>query len=384
MKTIFRFLALAMLVTAFSAASVTSTFAQDPAAEQKALYETHLANYASNDVDKLQLALDAAKTYVEKFSSSPDVKDQVTYYKAETTRLEKAIAKLKQDAIDKGKAAQTKTLLNRFDAAVKGNGTVANPSETYASGKEIVALNNDFLLDVLLVLGSVGYDQARANPPVDTYNNDTIEYAKTAIQKLESNATSKTGNYGVYGYSYKTDKLANGKTNPSGYADGKANALGAMNFNIGYIMYYRQGKDNPAKKKEALPYLYKATQYNSYTKKNPTAYQAIGSWYLDEAIRIDKERTELLKTKGNKDDEQTLAMVGEQKGYADRAIDAYSRAYKLSKGSEKPDKTYTDGLYTRLKELYAFRYDGKTTGIDEFVAKVDATPFPDPTRRLRR
>lgn len=379
MKTIFRFLALAMLLTAFSAASVTTSFAQDPAAEKKDLYEKHLANYASKEADKLQLALDAAKTYVEKFGASEADKEQVTYYKAETTRLEKAIAKIKQDEIDKGKAQQSKALLNRFDTAVKGTGNAASPSETYASGKEIVALNNDFLLDVLLVLGSVGYDQASATPAVDTYNNDTIEYAKMAIQKLESNATSKTGGYGVYGYSYKNDKLANGKPNPSGYADGKANALGAMNYNIGYIMYYRQGKDNPAKKKEALPYFYKATQYNSYSKKNPTVYQAIGAWYLDEAIRIDKERTTILTANGNKDNEQTLAMVGEQKGYADRAIDAYSRAYKLAKSAEKPSKEYTDGLYTRLKELYAFRYDGKTTGIDEFVAKVDATPFPDPT-----
>ncbi len=46
MKTIFKFLAIAMLLTTFSAVTVTKTYAQDPAAEKKALYDTHLANYA--------------------------------------------------------------------------------------------------------------------------------------------------------------------------------------------------------------------------------------------------------------------------------------------------------------------------------------------------
>lgn len=381
MKTIFRFLALAMLLTAFSAASVTTSFAQDAAAVKKELYEKHLANYAAKEADKLQLALDAAKTYVEKFGESAEDKEQVTYYKAETTRLEKAIADAKQRVRDEGDAAAMKALLNRFDAAVKGTGGKANPSETYTSGKEIIAKKPDFL-DVILVLGSVGFDQVVADPPVDTYNEDTITYAKMAIQKLEENKPSITKNYGVLKYSYKTDLLPDGKTNPNGYADGKSNALGAMNYNIGYILYYRQGKDNPAKKKEALPYFYKATQHNSYSKKIPTTYQAIGAWYLDEAIRIDKERTAILTGNSGKENEQTLAMVGEQKGYADRAIDAYSRAYKLAKAAPKSDKTYTDSLYNRLKELYAFRYDGKTDGIDAFVATVDSKPFPDPTTAI--
>ncbi len=371
MKTIFRFLALAMLLTAFSAASVTTSFAQDQAAEKKALYDTYIANYDKPELEKKEAAIAAAKQYVEKFGANADDKQQVDYFKTAIPDLEKAVAAMKQKVIDDGNAKATQALFTRFDAALKGTGGKANPSETYAAGKEIVAKQPDFI-DVVLVLGSVGFDQAVANPPVDTYNEDALTYAKMAIQKIEENKPSKTGNYGVLQYAYKN------KENP----DGKSNALNWMNYNIGYILYYRQGKDNPAKKKEALPYLYKATKYTSTNQKNPTAYQAIGAWYLDEAIRIDKERTAILTANGNKDNEQTLAMVGEQKGYADRAIDAYSRAYKLAKGAAKPNKEYTDGLYTRLKELYAFRYDGKIEGIDAFVAKVDSTPFPDPTTAI--
>ncbi|MCY7376364.1 MAG: hypothetical protein LH472_10390 [Pyrinomonadaceae bacterium] len=379
MKTIFRFLALAMLLATFSAANVTTSYAQDPQTEKVALYKTYTDNYAAKEIEKRQVALDAAKTYVEKFGANAEDKVEVDYFKKAIPDLEKGIANSKQAVVDQGNAAARDKLLTRFDAALKGgkNGE-ANPSDTYAVGKEILAKEPDFL-DVILVLGSVGFDQAVANPAVDAYNDDNISFAKMAIKKLEENKPSTTKNYGASQYTYKTDKLADGKPNPNGgYADGKSNALGAMNYNIGYILYYRQGKDNPAKKKEALPYLYKSTQYNSYTKINPRIYQTIGAWYLDEAIRIDKERQVKLTANGNKDNDETLAMVGEQKGYADRAIDAYSRAYKLAKAG-KPNKEYTDTLYTRLTELYKFRYDGKADGIDAFVATVDSKPFPDPT-----
>ena len=371
MKTIFRFLALAMLLTAFSAASVTTSFAQDQTAEKKALYDTYIANYDKPEIEKKEAAIAAAKQYVEKFGANAADKEQVDYFKTAIPDLEKAVATIKQKAIDAGNAKATQALFTRFNTAVKGTNNKANPSETYASGKEILSKQPDFV-DVILVLGSVGFDQAVANPPVDTYNDDAITYAKMAIQKIEENKPSKTEKYGVLQYEYKNKENA----------DGKSNALNWMNYNIGYILYYRQGKDNPVKKKEALPYFYNATKYTSTNQKNPTAYQAIGAWYLDEAIRIDKERATILTANGNKDNEQTLAMVGEQKGYADRAIDAYSRAYKLAKAAPKSDKTYTDSLYNRLKELYAFRYDGKTDGIDAFVATVDSKPFPDPTTAI--
>ena len=388
MKTIFRNLGLGILMAGCLAFTGSRAFAQDaPAADvckdvegQQALYKQFTDNIVKGaTLEQRGIAVKAGEDYVQKYGACPESKDIVAYMNTNLPKMKEGIAKSKQDIIDQQAADANQKLLNRFDTAVKGTNNAANPSETYAAGKDIVALNNDFQLDVLLVLGSVGFDQASAATPVDTYNNDTIEYAKAAIQKLEANTPSKTKNYGVYGYSYKTDKLANGQPNPNGYADGRNNALGAMNYNIGYILYFRQGKDNPAKKKEALPYLYKATQYNSYTKKNPSVYQAIGASYLDEAIRVDKERAAKLAANGNKDNDETLAMVGEQKGYADRAIDAYSRAYKLAKANPKTGKDYTDNLYAKLTDLYKFRYDGDTKGIDAFVAKVDATPFPDPT-----
>ncbi len=367
MKTIFRFLALGILMTVFSAVTVTSSFAQDPAADKAALYKTYMDNYESKEAEKIEIAIQAAKQYVEKYGASDADKEQVEYYKKAIPDLEKSVAQIKKAKGDAEKAKATQALFTRFDTAVKGTNGKANAPEVYASGKEIIAGNPDFV-DVILVLGSVGFDQAVLPTPVDTYNEDTIQYAKMAIQKLEANKPSKTGDFGVLQYSYKNKD----------YPDGKSNALGWMNYNIGYIMYYRQGKDNPAKKKEALPFLYKATQYTSFNQKNPFLYQTIGAWYLDEAIKIDKDRKAKITAAGDKDTDETLAMLAMQKGYADRAIDAYARAYKFAKDDKNSKKEYTDNLYARLKELYVFRYDGKTEGIDQFVATVQSKPLPDP------
>ena len=371
MKTIFRFLALGILMAVFSAVTVTSSFAQDPAADKAALYKTYMDNYDKPEIAKIETAIKAAKEYVEKFGANAADKEQVDYFKTAIPDLEKSVVQIKEAQGKAEKAKTTQALFTRFDTALKGTGGKANPSETYASGKEIVAGDPNFL-DVIIVLGSVGFDQAVLPTPVDTYNEDTIQYAKMAIQKLEANTPSKTGNYGVLQYAYKNKD----------YPDGKSNALGWMNYNIGYITYYRQGKDNPAKKKEALPYLYKATQYTSFNQKNPFLYQTIGAWYLDEAIKIDKDRKVKITAAGDKDTDETLAMLAMQKGYADRAIDAYARAYKFAKDDKNSKKEYTDNLYARLKELYVFRYDGKTEGIDQFVASVQSKPLPDPTAAI--
>lgn len=367
MKTIFRNLAFGAALTGIGIVSGTTALAQDVCTEveaKQALYAQFTSNFDKKEIDRRKVAIDAGKQYVQKYGACADDKAIVDYLNANIPAMEKAV----QDT--QRKAAQD-ALFTRFDTAVKGTGGKANPADTLTSGKDIVAQNPDFL-DVILVLGSVGFDQATLPTPIDTYNNDTIQYAKMAIQKLESNTPSKTGNYGVLQYSYKTKD----------FPDGRSNALGAMNYNIGYLMYYRQGKDNPEKRKEALPYFYKSIQYNSFSKKEPLVYQAIGAWYLDEAIKIDKERQVKLAANGNKDNDETLAMVANQKGYADRAIDAYARAYKLAKEDKNQKKEYVDNLYSRLKELFAFRYDGKTDNIDSFVATVQSKPMPDPSTAI--
>ncbi len=361
MKTISKVLMCGVMLTASSAVT-TNVYAQDACADveaKQALYAKYTANYDKKTIEERKTAVEAGKEYIAKYGACKDDAEQVKYFKDNLPGIEAGIKKNEDDAVKAGGIAKKQELFTRFDTAVKGNKT----DDVFSSGKEILTLEPDTSigLDVTLVLASVGFDQASLKTPNNTYNNDAVNYAKSAIQKLEAGKTSE--NFGANQYQYKNKD----------FPDGKNNALGWMNYTVGYIMYNRQDK-----KKEALPFLYKSTQLNSATKNFPESYRQIGAWYLDEAIRIDAERTKMIETAGNKDTPETLALLATQKGYAERAIDAYARAYKISGANPQTAKEYKDALYTKLKELYVFRYDGKTDGIDAFVASVMNKPMPDP------
>jgi hypothetical protein len=146
-----------------------------------------------------------------------------------------------------------------------------------------------------------------------------------------------------------------------------------MNYTIGYIMFYRQGM-----KKEALPFLYKATQLTSGTKTNPEVYRTIGSYYVDEFIKMDTDRVAKIKAAGDQDTDETKTILALQKGYADRAVEAYARAYKIASTDPK-DKAFRDSLLNRVKELYSIRFNKNMSGFDAYLAGVMSKPFTDPS-----
>ncbi len=346
MKTIYRVLVLGILMTAFTAVIVTPTFAQDGQAEKVALYKKYTDNFDKPEIEKKKIAIEAGKQYIEKYGANAEDKDQVDYLKTAVPQLEEVVKKVEGDKVKNDR-------LKRFDAAVRGK----NTADSFTVGKEVLAnepADSTIPLDVEIVLASLGFDQAVTK--VDTYNNDAVNYAKSVIQKLEAGKTSK--NFGAFQYEYKN----------------KDNALGWMNYTIGYITYYRQDKKN-----ESLPFLYKATQLNSDTKKFSDIYRIIGLWYLEEALRIDKDRLAKITAAENKDTDETLSLLALQKGYADRSIDGYARAYSIASApGSTATKEYKDGLYSKLQDLYKFRYDGKVQGIDAFVATVMSKPMPNP------
>ena len=351
MKTIYRVLVLGILMVAFTAVTVTPSFAQDPQEEKVALYKKYTDNYGGT-LPQMEIAIEAGKQYIEKYGANEDDKDQVNYLKGAIPKLEETVKKIKANNIKKDR-------FNRFDTAVKSN----KIADIFSVGKEIIAnepADSAIAFDATIFLASLGYDQAVKKD--DTYNNETINFAKTVIQKVESGQTSE--NFGAYQYQYKNKE----------YPDGKNNTLGWMNYSIGYIMYYRQDKV-----KDSLTYFYKATQLNSATKGFSDIYRIFGLWYLEEALRIDKDRLAKIAAANNKDTDETLALLALQKGYADRSIDAYARAYNIAsaKGSIAT-KEYKDALYSRLQDLFKFRFDDKITGIDAYVSTVKNKPMPDP------
>ena len=359
MKTIYKNLALGIFLAVFAVVTAAPSLAQDACAnieENQALYKKYTDNYAGK-VEQVKVAIEAAKQYIEKYgacidpkTNAPTYAEQVNYLKGALPEREEFVKKTEQGVADKA-------MYDRFNTAAKAK----NVPEILASGKEITTKYPDSL-DVNIIMASAAFDEVIAKPTVTTYNNDVITFAKKSLEQIEAGTKSASGKYGALSYQLGS----------------KNNALGILNYSIGYTMLL-----DPTKKKEAAPYFYKATQHESNVKNNPVIYQAIGANYLDEILVLDKKRTDIIKAAGDKDTEESLAVEAMQKGYAERAMDAYARAYKSAKDDPKQKKEYVDSLSGRLKELYASRYTGKTLdNVDTYVTTVTSKSLTDPAAKV--
>jgi hypothetical protein len=369
MNKVFRFLGLGALAVAFTAGGAITSFAQDPCADtdaQQAKYKEFTDNYDKPTVEARKVALNAAKGYIEKYGACPDAKQQVDYFKTYIPTAETQIKDMETAAGVKAYNDMMAPLYARFNTALKAK----NWDEVYAAGKAVLEKEKDptTALDITIVLGQIGFDEMSSEKKNNKYNADTVLYAQQAIQKIEGGTPSKNYGVAVTGSNYSfLDKK---------YTDTKANTLGWLNYIIGYIKF--NGDKN---EKDALPYLYKATQYNSGARDLPNGYQGIGSYFFKELAKLEEKRVALLKANNNVDTDETKAIYALQKGYAERAFDGYSKAYNFVPADPK-NKAYKDSLYEQLKSIYLFRYNGKKDGLDPAIASSKAKPLVNPTTEV--
>src|SRR5258706_1249574 len=338
MKTIFRYTNVALLMAAFIALGAAAGMAQNPCEDadgMTALNAKFTDNYSKPGIPDRKDAVEAGKQYIEKYGACPPAAEFVEYLKKYLPGIEAKIA------TDEAKAA-TGALYTRFYDAVKAS----NWEETFAAGKDILAKEPD-QLDVIISLGSIGYDESYKGN--FKYNEESLRFARQAIAAIESGKTSKT--FGLFQWSYKS----------------KDNALGWLNYTIGYITQVAK-KDKPG----ALPYLYKATQLNSETAKNPIPYELIGYYYFDELNKLideikvgsaDQKETDTPEVAKAKVD-AIKAKVALSNGTSERALDAFARAYTL--GLAKP---YKDKMYKNLQDAYNLRF-AKKDGLDTWIAEA--------------
>jgi hypothetical protein len=250
---------------------------------------------------------------------------------------------------------------NRYDFSYK----TKNWGEFYAVSKEIIEQDNDqgLVLDVMLTLVSVGYNRATVDK-IDTYNTDTLYFAKKAIQQIESGTKSKTGKLGVF------EPFNN-----------KGNALSWMNYIIGWEMYDKMNQKNI----DSLSYLYKSTQTGNEKKNDISIYVKIGNYYFDEALRLDGEYRKKLSANNNEDNDETKSLLALARGTTDRAIDAFGRAYKIAVNS-KLKTNAIDAIKKNLDDFYRFRFnlqpEVKPEGVEIYVEKLISQPMPDPTTKV--
>jgi hypothetical protein len=350
MKTIFRYINSAALVAAIAAFGAVAGFAQNPcedAAGMTALDAKFRENY-NKDRAARKIAIEAGKQYIEKYSSCGETTAEfITYLKNSLPKMEERIR-------DEEARAGQQALYTRFDAAVKAN----NFDEVYSVGREILAKEPE-QLDVLISLGSIGYDQSFEKNNYK-YNDDTLRYARQAIAALEAGKPAKT--YGLFNWTFKD----------------KNTALSELNLTVGYITQVAQKN-----KKDSVEYLYKATQGGSSTAKNPIPYELIGWYYFDELNKLVQQIKTAEATQSASDTAEVAqkkvddikALVAMANGTAERAMDAFSRAYSLAAPSNAP---YRAKLKKNVEDAYKLRH-GKVEGVDAYIASVSSKPFPNPT-----
>ena len=359
MKTIFRFLSVAIVLAGIGA---TAAKAQDACAnvdDQTALYTKVTDNYAKKDVASKKIAVEAGKQFLEKYGACEPLKDQVTFVKAQVPIQEGLIAKLENGAM-------LDAMFSRFDAGIKGE----KYDDVYAAGKDILAKQPDNL-NVLIPLGMIGlYQSANKNYK---YNDDSLRYGQQALTLLKSNKEF-----------VKKDKNGVPVAGAFQFECKREDCISSLNYAAGYINYYAKND-----KKAALPYYYEISQSPGLYKNEPRVYATIAASYIDPASALGTEIADLItKQKAAKTDEEKAALDVQIKakiamfnGYTERSLDALSRAYTLAKNDTPANKAYRDGLYKQLQDLYKRRFD-KTEGLDAYVSSAVAKPLPNPTSEV--
>ncbi|MFN0279485.1 MAG: hypothetical protein ACKVRN_12950 [Pyrinomonadaceae bacterium] len=361
MKTIFRYTNLAILIAAILAFGTATSFAQSPTpaatgpcddtAGLNALDTKIRDLLQKTDLESRKTKIDSAKQYLEKYSTCEPAKEFATYLTPLIPKWEESYRK----ALD---AKEAETRYKRFDTAVQAK----NWDDVYAVGKEILAKEPE-QVDLMITLGSIGYDELYAGRTTFKYNDDTIKYAKQAIAALESGKTAKT--HGLFAWSFKT----------------KERALAELNLTIGYLTQIAQKN-----KKDAAPYFFKATQNTTETAKNSIPYALIGDYYFEELDKLTGEIKSMAANQLGTDTEEVAkqkvdaikAKVALSNGMAERAMDAFSRAYQFASAATPVGKTYKEQMKKNVANAYNLRF-GKTEGVDAWIASTVTKPFVNPT-----
>ena len=358
MKTIFRTLGLGAALAAIFAVGSVRSLAQEACADvdgMNALYETVTGSYKSNDIPTLQKAIDSGKQFVEKYGACEPAKVNAGWVSKNMPKWEDRLAALKVDAV-RG------PILKRFDTAIQSK----NWDDAYAAGDEFMAKfpNDPAAINVEVTLATIGYQEAFNKN--NKFAANGLKFAKVSLDALKNgNPTAKpSGGYGSFQF-----ECAN-----------KAECISLLTYATGYLTYF--GQNN---KQGAMPFFYETTKLPGTFAKYPATYGVIGDYYKETVVKLSDElKTKIaaqneadaddVKAKKEADIKQTIGLLN---GYAERAMDAYSRAYDLTKNDPKT-KAYADNIYKQIQALYTVRFQ-KQEGLDAWIGSAVAKPFPDPT-----
>src|SRR5712691_11154472 len=236
----------------------------------------------------------------------------------------------------------------RFQPLLYGDKKYA---EAFALGKEILA-DEPENLRVIIDLGYAGFHLAAPATKNESFNADSLTYARKAIQMIESG---------------KTPESLDSKSPPWSPFKGKDDTLAYLYHAVGRVTL----KSNP---EEALTALIKALQYETDLKKEPWEYYFVAAAY--ETGPYPKLSADYKARFTGKDEspESKLALANINQ-IIDRMIDAYARAFALA-GSDPKYQANKKEWMEALSTWYKFRNNQSDAGLNEMIASVLSKPLP--------
>lgn len=323
------------------------------------------SNYGK--IATLEIALEAAKEYLQKYGECETTKDFVAWVKPLVPKWEQGVAKYKDDVWRTER-------VKKFDDAIQNK----KFDDVYTVGAQLIQRYPDNV-HYLLPLGLIGLSESYKNNY--KYNDDSIRYAKLALAKFKSGTPEPKRD--------KEGKLlldANGKElfGPYQFERNKENAISELTYALAHILYHAK-KD----KRAGLLYYYEVSQTPGPYKEEPRLYATIGQYYVEESAPIgkeivsliQKEHTALTDEEKEKLDVEIKAKEALYNGYNERALDAFSRAYRFADEKIASEKTLKAQVYTALQGLFERRF-AKKDGVDKWVADATVKPFPNPTSEV--
>ena len=214
-------------------------------------------------------------------------------------------------------------------------------AKAFELGKQVLADEPDNV-KVLIDLSYGGY--LAATSKVDTFNADSLVYAKKAIQLLQSGSVPDIW----VPYTNKDE------------------ALSYLNNTVGVLTLPK----NPS---EALPYFLKAGQLEGKLKKQSITYVYIAEAYQTGPYeKMSAEYTRLYQGK-DETPESKLALENINQ-VVDRIIDAYARAVSLA--ASEPANQSKQKVMDALTNLYKYRHNQSDVGLTDLIATVMTKPLP--------
>jgi len=215
-----------------------------------------------------------------------------------------------------------------------------NYAGTFALGRPLVKADPEYFF-AFAILTEAGYDNLLAGN--STFNAESAQYARRAIQLLETGKLSKAD-------PFKSMEIAKG----------------FLNFALGTFV-----KDE--KPVEAATAFAKAVKSDSPYRTDPAAYHRLGVSILKgEFAQLSAEYNE--KFGGKQGSAEQAALMKRLAHLVERTIDAYARAVALSSRPEQQEAR--NKILAQLTTLYKNFHNNSDTGLNELIATVLSKPMP--------